>query len=433
MAYAAGRARHRLLIKPVSLKFAGPFQPGVSERPPKVTVVDFIDKTHQQHVGDFVSSPPFSLPLVSVIIVNYNYGRFLKQAVDSVFEQTYPNIECIIVDNASTDESTDVLAVISKQYPGVTILRRGVNGGQSLATKEGFEASSGEYIVFLDADDVFLPSCIATHIFVHLSLRIPVGFSSADMIQSVDTRMVLGTIYGLSEYVRSGRGITPGLLRRIDAGAPDIWPLRGPEPGFENHVHLILPSACDFKIWFWAPTSSNCFRREALQLFLNNDSLDQLRSCTDAYLIRGISVLMGSVVIDRALAIYRLHGMNIFSKHPHLYGMLSYDRGGASDNDLLGRKLVIDHLTDNAELFLHRLESPQQFMQALRVLDAAWPRLPSKVRGCRTYVAGKVVAQSGLFARALGHFNFVLLLKQLKVAPRVILLAFLRRNSKKPT
>jgi glycosyltransferase involved in cell wall biosynthesis len=75
----------------------------------KAAVVDDIARTRQQSSGDKVSSPPFSLPLVSVIIVNYNYGRFLQQAADSVFEQTYPNIEFIIVDNASTDESADVL------------------------------------------------------------------------------------------------------------------------------------------------------------------------------------------------------------------------------------------------------------------------------------------------------------------------------------
>jgi glycosyltransferase involved in cell wall biosynthesis len=395
--------------------------------------VDFLDKTHPHLAGDKVNSPPFGLPLVSVIVVNYNYGRFLKQAVDSIFEQTYPNIECIIVDNASTDESADVLLAISKQYPGTAILRRSDNGGQSLASKEGFEASSGEYVIFLDADDVLLPSCIATHIFVHLSLRIPVGFSSADMIQSVDSRMVLGTIYRLSEYVRSGRGRKPGLLRRIDESAPEVWPLRSPEAGLENQVHLVMPSDCDFKSWFWAPTSCNCFRRDALHLFFNNERLGELLSCTDAYLLRGVSLLMGSVVIDRALAIYRLHGMNVFSKHPQLYGMLSYERGGTSDNDMLGRKLVIDHLFANAGLFLSKLESPRQFMQAVWALDAAWPRIPSAVRGCRTYAAGKVVAQSASLKRELGLFNFILLLKWLKVAPHVILLACLRRNNEKQT
>lgn len=399
----------------------------------KAASVDSIAQTHNHNSGDQINSLPFSLPLVSVIIVNYNYGRFLKQAADSVFEQTYPNIEFIIVDNASTDESADVLLAISKQYPGTTILRRSDNGGQSLASKEGFEASSGEYVVFLDADDVLLPSCIATHVFVHLSLRIPVGFSSADMIQSVDSRMVLGTIYRLSEYVRSGRGRKPSLLRRIDESAPEVWPLHSPEAGLENQVHLILPSDCDFQSWFWAPTSCNCFRRDALQLFFNTERLGELRSCTDAYLIRGASLLMGSVVIDRALAIYRLHGMNVFSKHPNLFGMLNYERGGVSDNDLVGRKLVIDHLIAKAELFLHKLESPQQYMRALLALDAAWPRIPSTVGGCRTYVAGKLVTDSAALTRELGLFNFVLLLARLKVAPHVILLACLRRKNKKRT
>ena len=399
----------------------------------KAASVDSIAQTHNHNSGDQINSLPFSLPLVSVIIVNYNYGRFLKQAANSVFEQTYPNIEFIIVDNASTDESADVLLAISKQYTGTTILRRSDNGGQSLASKEGFEASSGEYVVFLDADDVLLPSCIATHVFVHLSLRIPVGFSSADMIQSVDSRMVLGTIYRLSEYVRSGRGRKPGLLRRIDESAPEVWPLHSAEAGLENQVHLVLPSDCDFQSWFWAPTSCNCFRRDALQLFFNTERLGELRSCTDAYLIRGVSLLMGSVVIDRALAIYRLHGMNVFSKHPNLFGMLNYERGGVSDNDLVGRKLVIDHLIAQAELFLHKLESPQQYMRALLALDAAWPRIPSTVGGCRTYVAGKLVTDSATLMRELGLFNFVLLLARLKVAPHVILLACLRRKNKKRT
>src|SRR5579885_2514983 len=78
--------------------------------------------------------------------------------------------------------------------------------------------------------------------------------------------------------------------------------------------------------------------------------------------LRGIGILMGSVLIDRPLAIYRLHGMNVFSKHPHLYGILNYERGGPADNDLLGRKLVIGHLIDSAKLFLRKLESPQQYM-----------------------------------------------------------------------
>ena len=370
-----------------------------------------------------------SLPLVSVIIVNYNYGRFLKQAADSIFEQTYPNIECIIVDNASTDCSAAVLLDISRQYPGAKIVRRKDPGGQSLASKEGFEASSGEYVVFLDADDYLLASFAETHVFVHLSLRIPVGFSSSDMIQAVDSRMVLGTVAYLSAYVRSGRGKSPGLLRRIDKSAPEVWPLPSPDASIETDVHFVKPGYAGD--WMWAPTSGNCFRRDALQLFLDNEHLAPLRTGTDAYIIRGVNVVTGNVVIDRPLGVYRLHGMNEFSKHPHLNGVVNYERNSPSDPNQLGRKMIIDHLIANARLFLRKMPSPWRYMNALKAMDDPWPRLPSTVAGCRSYLAGKLVTEAGAVAPALGFFNFIVLLVWLKVAPHVILKACLKRTTEK--
>src|SRR3984893_2239255 len=371
----------------------------------------------------------FGLPLVSVIIVNYNYGRFLKQAAESVFEQTYPNIECIIVDNASTDCSTAVLLDISSEYPGAKILRRKDPGGQSLASKEGFEASLGEYVIFVDADDYLLASCVETHVFVHLSLRVPVGFSSSDMIQAVNSRMVLGTVAYLSEYVRSGQGKSPGLLRRIDKSAPGVWPLPSPDASIETEVHFVEPRHTG--AWMWAPTSGNCSRRDALQLFLNNQHLAALLTGTDAYLVRGVSLVAGSVVIDRPLAVYRLHGMNVFSKHPHLNGVLNYERDSPSDPNQLGRKMIIDHLIANTQLFLRKLPSSWHYMQALKAVDDPWPRLPSTLAGCRSYLAGKLVAEAATLAPALGFFNFVVLLARLKVAPHVILKGCLKRTKEK--
>jgi glycosyltransferase involved in cell wall biosynthesis len=371
----------------------------------------------------------FSLPLVSVVIVNYNYGRFLRQAADSIFEQTYPNMECIIVDNASTDCSAAVLLDISRQHPGAKIVRRKDPGGQSLATKEGFEASSGEYVVFVDADDYLLASFVETHVFVHLSLRVPVGFSSSDMIQAVDSRMVLGTVAYLSEYVRSGRGKSPGLIRRIDKSAPEVWPLPSPDASIETEVHFVKPGYAGD--WMWAPTSGNCFRRDALQLFLNNEHLAALLTGTDAYLVRGVSLVTGSVVIDRPLGVYRLHGMNEFSKHPHLNGVVNYERNSPSDPNQLGRKLIIDHLIANARLFLRKMPSPWRYMNALKAMDDEWPRILSTVPGCRSYLAGKLVTEARVLAPALGIFYFIVLLVWLKVAPQVILKACLKRTTAK--
>ncbi|WP_051335711.1 glycosyltransferase family 2 protein [Methylocapsa acidiphila] len=364
--------------------------------------------------------------MVSVIIVNYNYGRFLGQAVASVFAQAYPNIECIVVDNASTDNSAEVLRELAKEFPTLSWIQRGDNGGQSVASIEGFARSSGEYVVFLDADDFLLPGFIETHVFVHLSLRVPVGLSSSDMVQTVDARVVLGSCSGLSDYVRSGRGKCADLIRRVDARGAGLWSLDGPSPEIENQIHLVRPY--DVATWCWSPTSGNCFRRDALRLFLNNKALAALPNSTDAYLIRGVSVLTGSVLIDRPLSAYRLHGTNQFSQHPHLNGVVNYDRCGQGNNDQLSRVMLIDHFIANIDLFLSKSHAPENFIRALVALDEVWPPTSSTVPGCSTYLAGKLVTESETVARALEWHRYMALLTQLKIAKTTIVFAIFARR-----
>jgi glycosyltransferase involved in cell wall biosynthesis len=364
----------------------------------------------------------FCLPLVSVIIVNYNYGRFLTEALNSVFAQTYSNIEFIIVDDASQDESIAILDAVEADHPEVKIIRRKENGGQSLATRQGFEASTGEYVVFLDSDDVLLADFIATHVFVHLSLRIPVGMSSSDMLQATGSHVVLSTFQPFSDYVRSEKGKVAGLVRRIDANAPEIWPLPALDENIDECIHLVPPSYQDH--WVWSPTSGNCFRRDALALFLDNDALASLRSCTDAYLIRGVAVLTGSVLIDRPLSIYRLHGVNAFSQSPHLNCLMSYDRGGLKDNDQNARRLVVDFLIAKADRFGSRVHAPFHFLGALKALNDSWPRLPSRVPGCHSYLAGEVITHYPQLAAAVGLAPLTAWSLQLGIAPWTLAAAF---------
>src|SRR5262249_32659995 len=145
------------------------------------------------------------LPLVSVVVVNFNYGRFLDAAVDSVFHQTYPNLECIVVENGSTDESASVLRAIEARHRGVKAIYWAENDGQTKAILAGLSASSGPYVIFLDADDMLLPECVETHVFVHLSLRIHAGFTSGDMLQLSGDQIVLGTENGFNRLMQTRR------------------------------------------------------------------------------------------------------------------------------------------------------------------------------------------------------------------------------------
>ena len=92
-----------------------------------------------------------SEPLVSAIIVNYNYGCFLEECIASVRAQTYGNLEIIVVDDGSSDDSRDIL----RNHDDTVRVILKENGGQASAFDAGVAASSGDVVCFLDSDDTW--------------------------------------------------------------------------------------------------------------------------------------------------------------------------------------------------------------------------------------------------------------------------------------
>ena len=98
--------------------------------------------------------------LVSVIIPCFNAEKWLREAIDSVLAQTYPQIEIIVIDDGSSDRSLSII----KSYGDKVIWRTGENQGANKARNLGFSLARGEYIQYLDADDYLLPDKIAKQV-----------------------------------------------------------------------------------------------------------------------------------------------------------------------------------------------------------------------------------------------------------------------------
>jgi glycosyltransferase involved in cell wall biosynthesis len=338
------------------------------------------------------------LPLVSVIVVNFNYGRFLHAAVDSIFGQTYPNVECIVVDNASTDESGAVLQAIESRYASVKILRRAENGGQSQAALEGFAASSGSYVIFHDADDLLLSHCVEAHIFVHLSLRIHAGFTSGDMLQMSGDQVVLGTEDGFNRRMQTGRGIKPRAARPYRHMFGETWP---PED-FDHSVLETIRFVSLTKQWVWSPMSGNCFRRDALNLFADNPAVQSLKTGTDLYFCLGINAVSGSVLIDVPVAVYRLHGANMYSQRPQLNHVLCYEPGGTGDSNAKARAVLVDHLIERADRFAGRGWTWIEFLWLLWWVDCKNPDSGAPGWARRSRAAAALVKNYDTVAPLLG-------------------------------
>lgn len=99
-------------------------------------------------------------PLVTVVCLCYNHEQFAREAIESVLSQTYPNIEVIVVDDASTDNSLEVIRRVIQFHPGVKLLPLKNNLGNCRAFNAGWRMASGEFIVDFSTDDVMLPERI---------------------------------------------------------------------------------------------------------------------------------------------------------------------------------------------------------------------------------------------------------------------------------
>jgi glycosyltransferase involved in cell wall biosynthesis len=102
---------------------------------------------------------PVTRDLVTVVIPVYNGERFLGEAIESVLDQDYEPVEIVVVDDGSTDGSSEVAA----RYDEVTLIRQ-ENQGQAVARNVAIEAGSGEFVALLDADDQMAPGRLSTQI-----------------------------------------------------------------------------------------------------------------------------------------------------------------------------------------------------------------------------------------------------------------------------
>jgi len=121
---------------------------------------------------DMLGSKEKITPLVSIITPSYNQGQFLEQTIRSVISQDYPNIEYLVIDGGSTDNSVEII----KNYTGqIAYWVSCKDDGQAEAINYGFQRATGKYIAWLNSDDVYLPGCVQKAVDV-LEANPDVGF-----------------------------------------------------------------------------------------------------------------------------------------------------------------------------------------------------------------------------------------------------------------
>lgn len=120
--------------------------------------------------------------LVSVIIPVFNSSEFISETIRSVTYQTYKNIEIIVVDDFSVDNSKELVESLSKEYSNIHLVPLQKNSGVAVARNTGINVARGQYIAFLDSDDLWKPNKIQSQIEYMNTVGAAFSFTGIEMI-----------------------------------------------------------------------------------------------------------------------------------------------------------------------------------------------------------------------------------------------------------
>jgi glycosyltransferase involved in cell wall biosynthesis len=210
------------------------------------------------------------MPLVSIIITSYNYAPYLRPCIDSALAQTHAPTETIVIDDGSRDDSPNIIRSYGDRLRSVLK----PNEGPASSWNLGFSLSKGDFVLFLDSDDVLLPTAIE---------------KSLPLFADEGTVRVQWPLHQIDEHGRRTGGLIPGAQLH------------------EGHLRDALlrngPAS-----YMSAPTSGNLWRRSFLDKALPVPP--QFKLMCDAYLMT-MSPLHGAIrFLPVPQALYRTHGRN---------------------------------------------------------------------------------------------------------------------------
>jgi glycosyltransferase involved in cell wall biosynthesis len=155
-------------------------------------------------------------PLVDVIIINWNYADYVGDAIKSVKDQSYRNFRCIVVDNGSNNDSIDRISEAIGNHAQFELHRLPGNRGHLGAAIWSLEHATGDFVTFLDADDVLFPNYLVSHLQAHLAAGSSVGFTSSSCVDmGVDGALLTSGNYNMYHFWQQGTSVLRPMERTV--------------------------------------------------------------------------------------------------------------------------------------------------------------------------------------------------------------------------
>ncbi|HEX8324151.1 MAG TPA: glycosyltransferase family 2 protein [Tepidisphaeraceae bacterium] len=277
-----------------------------------------------------IDLPPLAQrPLVSVLIANYNYARFVPAALDSLLGQSYPHWEAVVLDDGSTDGSPAIIRGYVERDARIRLVEQ-PNGGQNAAVNACYRRLTGDIVCLLDSDDTFAPS----------KLR--------QVVDTLRANPAVGVVTHFCDVIDpDGRVRDVTLNSRLDRGWLGTT-------AFDRGGCVYVP-----------PTSCMSFRREVIDLLMPLPP-EQVRDA-DGYLGMAAQFLTPFAVIDAKLSGYRVHGNNMGGLTEPTPKRLHYELMLIGDRTANLKAFVAARFGPEIAMRLHIEDNPQYLQAALKL------------------------------------------------------------------
>jgi len=315
-----------------------------------------------------------ALPGISVVVTCYNCRDYIADAIHSVARQTLRDFECVIVDDASTDGSADVVQATLDALadPRFSLVRLAKNVGQTGATRRGLEATSGTFVCFLDSDDLLHEDFLERHLAAHLNETYAVGFTACNArLIDGQGKLIAGCVYWFgkerasADRDRAFAPVDPARVPKLDvAKGTARWQEWTP---YRLYTRRVVH-------WVWVSTSSMMFRRSLINLVFPDDD-ETFRLHMDFYVVVMAQMVAGSLLIDEALYSYRLHGRNGAADNPVLGGRLHLSSRNWGNTYTVMLDRMLKAMVDGEDRFVGALGERQyrRMLLRMRAARAPWP------------------------------------------------------------
>lgn len=218
-------------------------------------------------------------PKVSVVLSNHNGARYLSETLESIAAQLYPNVEVVLVDDGSTDNSVEILQAFARQAPEFRqVLTRPACRGQAAGFNLAFQHTRGDWIAFIDSDDLWFPDKL-TQAMAYLEAHPQVGL--------------------LHHNLEILRHETP-------TGEPTLTPLLKGDLAKWHQRTGQIPA--------FAPTAGLIVRRSVMEAIAPLP--ESFKTCADGFITRSAMCFTQVGAIETCLGAYRIHDENNVCNNP---------------------------------------------------------------------------------------------------------------------